>query len=345
VRLLGAKIGGQWDCAGGVFDNPKAVALAAQGIEVRGEVRLACDAQGGVSLARARFNSAVVLSKTIPVLDLSFARAGVLHDSCDSWPKRIILDGFVYGSFGGKAPVKGKDRIDWLERQDDVALGKDEATGREGFRPQPWLQARKVLREMGHYEAAREVGIAFETRKRAIGLIGQTPESGPGWCKAFLWAWWRVVYRGVAAALHGSYGALASYGYRPLKLLLIAAVVWGVCAGLDAVGSNNGVFAPGNPVIYQNPAYALCWGRPNKHPIWTRCKALSPAYTTFDAPIYSLNVLLPVGDLGQVSSWGPMTSTALGWAVQVSVWFETLFGWVASLLLIAVMSGLAKRDE
>jgi len=27
------------------------------------------------------------------------------------------------------------------------------------------------------------------------------------------------------------------------------------------------------------------------------------------------------------------------------VWFETLFGWVASLVLVAVVSGLSKRDE
>ena len=26
-------------------------------------------------------------------------------------------------------------------------------------------------------------------------------------------------------------------------------------------------------------------------------------------------------------------------------WFEELFGWAASLLLVAVLSGLAKKDE
>jgi hypothetical protein len=32
-------------------------------------------------------------------------------------------------------------------------------------------------------------------------------------------------------------------------------------------------------------------------------------------------------------------------AVQIVVWLEALFGWVAGLLLIAVVTGLVKRDE
>jgi hypothetical protein len=31
--------------------------------------------------------------------------------------------------------------------------------------------------------------------------------------------------------------------------------------------------------------------------------------------------------------------------VRLVLWFEILFGWVASLLLVAVVSGLTKRSE
>ncbi|HQU23897.1 MAG TPA: hypothetical protein PKX13_06385 [Acidiphilium sp.] len=343
VRLPGAKIGGQWSCDGGVFSNEQGDALKAQGAEVKGEVFMECEAHGEVSLSRVRFHSAFYLGGQIKALDLTSARVAVLHDQAKSWPDRINLTGFVYDSFGEDAPVSGKDRIKWLEQRREDRAG--DVKNPDGFKPQPWIQARKVLREMGHYEAAREVGIAFETHKRRIGLIGGSSETGPGWCPSWLWSWWRGGYRRVAEGLHWCYWAMASYGYRPLISLMFAAIVWLVCTGLYAVGSNHGVFAPTNPAIYQNPADAVCWGRPHKHPIWTRCKALPPAYTTFVSPVYSLNVLLPVGDLGQVSSWSPMTSTPLGRAVQVAVWFETLFGWVASLLLVAVLSGLVKRDE
>jgi hypothetical protein len=369
IRFIGGKIGGNWQFNGGVLDNFGGVALSADGIEVgrdvsmgwgfesRGEIQfrgatvrgnlLFENAQiSSLNLERIRVMGALLLRKIahmIVAVNLAFAQVGLLVDDMARWPKEISLDGFIYGAFGGNAPVSGKERIAWLERQPKKDAG--DVKNPDGFKPQPWIQARKVLREMGHYEAAREVGIAFETRKRRIGLIGGTAETVPRWCPAFVWSWWRGGYRRVAEGLHWGYWAMASYGYRPLKLLMIAAFVWLVCTGLYAVGSNNGVFAPTNPAIYQNPADAVCWGRSHKHPIWTRCKALSPAYTTFSSPVYSLNVLLPVGDLGQVSSWSPMTSTALGWVVQVAVWFETLFGWVASLLLIAVLSGLVKRDE
>ena len=344
VRLLGAKIGGQFVCDGGIFDNPGGDALSAQGVEVQDGVYLRCSVQGLVSLRRATFHSALYLGGAIAKINLSFARAGVLHDDHRTWSGQIDLEGFVYGSFGPSAPVTAKERIKWLERQSLSDLG--ETNGATGFKPQPWIQARKVLREMGHYEAAREVGIAFETRKRRIGLIGGTSETVPRWCPKSVWPCWRWSYRFVAEWLHWCYWLLVSYGYRPLKLVFFAAIVWLTCSGLYLAGSNNGVFAPTNPMIYQTPAYVkACGWRGEKHPIWTRCKAMPEAYTTFDAGIYSLNVLLPVGDLGQVSSWGPMTATALGWVVQGAVWFETLFGWLASLLLVAVLSGLVKRDE
>ena len=60
---------------------------------------------------------------------------------------------------------------------------------------------------------------------------------------------------------------------------------------------------------------------------------------------FTLNVLLPVGNLGQEGTWRPETGTWGGRIAQFAVWFETLFGWMAGLILVAVVSGLAKRDE
>ncbi|MDX5930238.1 hypothetical protein [Acidiphilium acidophilum] len=154
--------------------------------------------------------------------------------------------------------------------------------------------------------------------------------------------------------LHSCYGGLVDYGYRPLKLVFISIFVWLICTGFYYVGANNGAFAPSDPIVFQNPAYASCRPPLDKNPVWTRCKSLPPEYTEFFPPMYSLNVLLPVGDLGQESSWGPMTPRVveadgfrmnLGLIMQICVWFETLFGWGASLILVAVISGLTKRDD
>ncbi len=35
----------------------------------------------------------------------------------------------------------------------------------------------------------------------------------------------------------------------------------------------------------------------------------------------------------------------LAWATQIAVWLETLFGWIAGLLLVATVTGLAKRHD
>ncbi|CAE6727265.1 hypothetical protein NTGZN8_360027 [Candidatus Nitrotoga fabula] len=43
----------------------------------------------------------------------------------------------------------------------------------------------------------------------------------------------------------------------------------------------------------------------------------------------------------------PYHLTLFDWkhATRLLMWLETLFGWVSSLLMVAVLSGLAKRRE
>ncbi len=374
VCLLGAKIVGDWQCAGGLFHKE----LSADGAEIGGNIFLTSNFKaigdvnltsvrvgGDLNLRTGQFTNLILqrlevknicffdnIGKISGSIDLAAARVRILADDEKFCPATAILDGFVYGAFGGNAPTTAKHRIAWLDLQSKDHSG---ASG-EGatFRPQPWQQLRKVLREMGHYEAAREVGVEFERRKRRCGLIGEIAEEPPRWCAPFVWRAVRRVNRSVAKTLHRLYGGLTDYGYRPLKLVFVSFALWLLCTGLFYIGAANGSFAPSEPLIYQNPAYASCAARPGKIAHWTHCKSLPAAYPSFYPPVYALNVLLPVGDLGEASSWSPITSAAvtvagrqlpLGFAVQFAVWFETLFGWAASLLLIAVLSGLIKRED
>ena len=67
--------------------------------------------------------------------------------------------------------------------------------------------------------------------------------------------------------------------------------------------------------------------------------------------------MLPLVDLKQERTWGPLIPTpdsnpidelrSVSWKhiTRWLVWIETLFGWVASLLLVAIVSGLAKRRD
>lgn len=368
VRLLVAKIGDDLECSDGTFKNEDGYALYADAVNVGGSVLLGNEfaATGTVRLLGAKIGGDLVLrggllgSKEEAVdiegasvngalmingvtikagmISLIGAKVATLVDDAKSWDKGVNLDGFVYGAFGGKAPTDAKMRIGWLDKQPGAHSGKD-GNG-STFRPQPWQQLRKVLREMGHYEAAREVGIAFERRKRECGLIGQVPEISVGQALRAVGGW---VYGKTARLLHWGYGALVGYGYRPLRLLMIAAIVWVVCAGAYFAASRwEGAFVPSTQSLFSQ--YGGTCGVP-AHIRWTDCKAIRFEYPQFYPLVYSLNVLLPVGNLGQEATWRPETATLGGLLAQCAVWFETLFGWVASLVLVAVVSGLAKRDE
>jgi hypothetical protein len=59
---------------------------------------------------------------------------------------------------------------------------------------------------------------------------------------------------------------------------------------------------------------------------------------TFNAPVYALDVLLPIIDLGQQDSWQP-TGIAL-----YAYWTFIIVGWVLTSAFVAGITGIFKRD-
>ena len=347
VRLLGARIGGDLDCIGGRFENPKGVALSCDGATIAGAFFL----RKGAHLEGR--------------LDLSAAKVGSLIDNEACWPNEIVLDGFRYDRLTDVAPVDAAARLRWLKRQPPSDRGED-------FKPQPWEQLIKVLREMGHHDAARDIAIEKQNRLRRLGKI-RTP---------------------LARGLHWAFGTLAGYGYRPLRPVRIALGVWLVFAVFYHLMAGQGVFGPSNPLVFDNPKYAHC--RPDAPEVlttgkarvgnWAWCPDSPGEYAAFSPMAYSLDLILPVISLGQANEWGPITPASapdkrelqrfgnlmfdilkigdprtwewlqnpddpakwrefLGLLTRFVVWFEILVGWVFSGLLVAVLSGLAKKDD
>jgi hypothetical protein len=368
---------------------------------------------------------------------LTNAKVASLIDDNNSWQEgKIIIDGFVYGRFVGNPP-NAKTRLEWLDKQYPSHTGL--AGNKNDFRPQPWQQLQKVLREMGHWEDARQVGIAFEKRLYEADLIGQTPED---WCKLR-----KNITKRISRRFHWCFGWLIDYGYHPLGLFFKMLVVWLVCGVFywctALYGDNgNGVFAPSNPLIFQNEEYAACvpnscaakvekiklaYAKLNEAPPpnnsivdlihhrivtlsdyfkmffdkfitnnqlsvyseltvgseyasclakteksklnntistpiegagnWYLCEKLREEYTGFSPLAYSLDLILPLVDLQQEHDWSPMiptpqntvidelTALSLKHITRLVMWFEIIFGWIGSLLLVAVVSGLTKRRE
>lgn len=349
VRLLNAQIGGDLNCSKGQFDGKGGDALCADGMRVTG---------------RFLFRN---LASPVNRVSLASASVGVLVDDADAWGGDLVLDGFTYGSVGGGAPTTATARLAWLDKQEAAMSGQSGAGA--DFRPQPWKQLQKVLREMGHAEDARQVAVALEDRLRHADLIGLSPQH---WSRGRKW-----LYRASARGFHLGFRILTGYGYRPIRLLGWFTAIWLACAAFywfTALPPRN-VFAPSDPLVFQNEDYAACVpgssaamaeqakpadARPS--PVkgagnWYLCEQLRAEYTGFSPLAYSLDVILPLVDLQQQNDWAPMIPTpkpspwnewrGSGWKhiTRMVLWAETLFGWLASLLLVAIVSGLTKRRE
>ena len=337
VNLLGTQIGGSLDCTGGHFDVNKGSALCVESAVVRGVWFLQNVLQ--------------------PVLiNASHADIAVLVDDQDAWAPGSVLDGLRYASFGGDASTNGAGRLKWLAKQSEEHLGNTK--GGTDFRPQPWRQLQRVLREMGHLEDAKEVGIAFQDRLRAIGRMGQWPNDICDVPRCFKGM--------VTRSTHYAFGKLAGYGYRTVDLVLWMFSVWLVCGAAYwwlALPPQSAI-APSDPLVFQDRRYQHCQpdqldaaGKPGN---WYLCSDLRSEYSTFSPFAFSLDLLLPVVDLGQEKAWGAFIPTPkespweewfsrAGWhwghAVRFLTWIQTLFGWVCSLLLVAIVSGYSRRND
>jgi hypothetical protein len=327
----------------------------------------------GMSVKQAWFFKEI--KRKIDRINLSSAYVNRLVDQAAPWGEDLDIDGFRYNHIAGGAKNIAESRLRWLDKQGlKNSFIKKKSSG---FYPQPWRQLQAVLRDMGHLEGARQVAIAFEHQLRKADLIGQSP--------GHWWRWWRRCYRYVCRFIHMCFWLLTGYGYRPMRLIVWSLLIWISSAFFYwkmALPDNN-VFAPTDPLIFQNPSYEACLPCERKkisagviiindydscikiqteYAIsepgnWYLCKLLREEYTGFSPLAYSLDVILPLVDLQQENDWAPMIPSpepkitheffniTPEHFTRLIIWFETLFGWVASLLFVAIVSGLTKRRD
>jgi hypothetical protein len=389
VDLARVSVGGDLECSGGRFHNPRATAISCDGAQIQGTASFDnCEFVGAVLFAgfrghrdldfsRSDFGTVtptaeahLVLSRARITGDLVFRRVtgmirgfwlrgasvGGLVDDLASWliVHNLVLDGFCYTRFSDldesvmSAGVRhysatdANSRIKWLDRQVPSDLIQN-------FKPQPWEQLIHVLRAMGHEDDAKRVAIEKQTRMRRLGTISR-----------------------LGSILHWFFGKFIGYGYRPLRGAVYIAIVW-LCLGAfyDHM-AQRGVFAPTDARIFTDPRFEPC--RLEHGGNWTTCHFNPIEYTTFNAFAFSLDLILPLVGLSQDKDWAPVVQRPrqghtvrsdlrdnvtgltrsisspisepwlLGWITRFVVWCEILFGWIASLMLAAVLGGLVKKD-
>lgn len=386
VRLVSAQIGCNLDCSGGQFEGLEGDALIAdranikgevfliEGFKAKGKVRLSgaqigsnlyClggqfDAQGDIALslesAFVRGSWCLGNSPQSVCVNALNANVGVLSDDVAAWAPGSVLDGLRYASFSGQTPINGAERLEWLRRQSNEHLGDTDDGA--GFRPQPWRQLQRVLRDMGHNEDAKQVGIAFQDRLLAIGKVGPWPKN--------MCSGGALLRSAVIRSWHYMFGKLAGYGYRPVDLVAWMFAVWLACGAAYwwLALPPQSAMAPSEPLVFQSKYSKNCQPDPDpldvskKQGNWYLCTDLPGEYSTFSPFAFSLDLLLPVVDLGQEKAWGafiptpkenPWEELVLHWswghAVRILTWFQTFFGWGCSLLLVAIVSGYSRRND
>ena len=334
VSLFRAEIGGTLDCSGGRFvggldplsiveANIKGDASFNSGFTTNGVVDLTLAQIGrGLSFKDAHFVGTGVnglnadrvtidgtfywdsIARTPGTeLNLTSAHAAALWDDTASWPAagNLFIDDFVYGAISG-GPMDAPSRLRWLARQPP------------GFRPQPYGQLSKVLRERGSDIGAVDVNMAKEDARRNQG--------GLGWGERL---WSRVL------------DVTIGYGYRPMRALWW--IFFFVASGsvLFGLGYRERAITPTEPAAYD--AFVEN-GEPPRH------------YPPFNAVVYSLENFLPLVDLHQGTYWRPNPRHGMGGRMRALsgtllrwyLWVHILAGWIITPLLAAGLSGLVRPD-
>jgi hypothetical protein len=338
VRFKAAEVGGDFGCDGGTFAVNKSQVHKFSEEE---------HAWYALDLRSARINGILWLGPAGPhynqnatingSLNLQDAFANVYVDNEASWPPPeivtehgsvrcvISLDGFTYDRFRGVAPIDAKIRKRWLLRQRHADITKN-------FRPQPFQQLIRVLREMGHDADARRIAMLKEMLLRPVRVQRAPPKYRP-----FVWLTGRV------------WGLACGYGYRPHRLIVSLMMLWLVCGAIYHLGANRGGFAPKDAQVWSNSSFERCTSN------WTQCDQVGDI-AAFNALAYSADVLIPIVDLNQRSAWTPMlrelrvevsewvTVTLPRWTLRGVAWVENILGTIGVILAGAILSGIVKRD-
>lgn len=344
VRVLDAQIGGSLCCRDGIFKNPGNVALAADRAEIRGDVLLdgGFSAEGEVRLPAAlvgsqlvcdggAFNTLNLQGATIKngflwrrianvgasQLDLTNASADVISDDAASWPGKgnLHVDGFVYKRFLN-SPMNARERLAWVDLQGE-------------FKPQPYRQLAKILRELGDDRGARRILFEMEDRRR----------------KEQNHHWWQRCWDWVLKTTIG-YGLMSE---RALGWLLLLAAVGGVLSSLAYLG---GVIVPNDRDAYE---------------IFEKRGYPPDYYPKFNPLVYSFEHSFPLITLGVKDHWAPAPTAAvrlpvLQWSISQAVsnhlsrveavwpfrywlWFQVPAGWGLATLFVVGLTGVIKGDS
>ncbi|WP_299369308.1 hypothetical protein [uncultured Tateyamaria sp.] len=373
IRLNGATMGGLYaqQCTFAATSTGQSLSLG--GATVNGAVRLdGCDSTGEILLAGSRisgrltceriklrndsghaFNGQAMRVEHAFVwkkvehrsggVSLNGAHVAELDDQPDNWPPcdQLFLDGFTYDRIKGTVSTSPA-RMDWL--RDGSYFGVE-------FRPQPYSQYAKFLRDTGHDEDARRVLYTRE-RKRRASTRAQLSASGHSLAMPInLWSrFWDTMLRFVVGYGHYPFRSVAALAVLICFTIIPAHFAW-----------EEGSFAPNAaPILVSDGWKDIAATEPNPAAIWSgdeipadstftaaAWKAAAPGrdWETFNRYAYGFDVVIPIIDFGQTDAWAPSTTRDVwGWHLWWARWVLSAMGWIVTALGAAAITGIIRRE-
>ncbi|WP_299724490.1 hypothetical protein [uncultured Tateyamaria sp.] len=373
IRLNGATIGGLYAQQTTLIATRSGQSLSLGGATVQGAVRLdGCDSTGEILLAGARISGRLTCERVklrndsghafngkamrvehafvwkkvehaSGAISLNGAHVAELDDHPDNWPDRtaLYLDGFTYDRIRGKVSASHM-RMDWLE---NGSYFDDE------FRPQPYSQYAKFLRETGHDEDARRVMFTRERLRRASAQ-DERRKSGRG-VAVLLTVWfsfWNFLLRLLVGYGHYPFRSVAALAVLILGTIVPAHFAW-----------EEGSFAPNAPpVLVSDDWTVLAETDPHPAAAWAgdrlpaasdltlaQWRAIAPGrdWETFNRYAYGFDVVIPIIDFGQTAAWSPSTTRGpWGFHLWWGSWILTVMGWIVTALGAAAITGIIRRE-
>ena len=327
VNLVKAEIG-HLDCTKGSF-GASSCGLNADSASIRGSVFLdAFCARGIVRFVRARIGGDLSLiganlaeahfraqradikgglfyqkikTGNCTMIDFSGASASALDDDLASWPMpgNLDLDGFVYNYL--RNPGDARRRLEWLRRQ----LPIDHAQRREHFRPRPYQQLAKVLRDAGYEREARRILIGFQRDRDRYEHFGLLMKIG------------RAMYHQI------------DYGYDPRRgASIMSAVVILLGWLLIGAGSETGLMVPTKTSV----------SPPTLIPLLHSLDTFLPIHAFRQQESW-----WPRAETWQWCFCGP-SMWPWGYLLQIWVVTEIFIGWILTALIVAGFAGIVRRE-
>jgi hypothetical protein len=261
--------------------------------------------RGGMYMASASISAGV---------DFTNATTTFLVDDPASWPPRFIISGFTYDRFdqprdnGTSLAWDHAARCAWLSRQVAYDAG-------------PYEQAARVFRQHGYTTGAR--AILIEQRRHARRAVNGK---------------WALPRR----ALDAAFDITVSYGFRPIRVLwLLAVLVILVTGSLLLPSPQVAMRATASDTVY-TPHGALRGPGAVASPQAAADACGDGQVLCFNAFLYAIDTVIPLVSLGQRSTWHPDARAADGTFMQWWLNAATVLGWLLTSIFVLSLANLAR---